>query len=216
MKKHKQSLIIAPLLALLLAGCGATAKNEPAPASTNEPQVAETPATEASVPATAAQPATDVAPAAKTTKAKVQAAEDGVFYILTEIPYNPDKDIIDKVQLECTELGKQFADSITKYGNKQKIKIKRVDELPEQGSVVKITIDNVYSEGNANPFNPHRKHVTATAVLVIDGEETKISDFSRFSGGGVFGGFKGSCSVLQHTVNTLGNDVAKWLRKYAG
>ncbi|ABM01055.1 hypothetical protein SHAM105786_06210 [Shewanella amazonensis] len=214
--------VTAPLLALMLTACGATDKPAADKTPTNAGQTAETPA-----PETAAAPAAPTAPAAPEVKvapapkaAPVAKAEkiagDGVLYILTDIPYNPESNIVDKVELECTELGRQFADSIVKYGNKQKLKIKRVDELPAQGNAVKITIDNVYSEGNANPFNPHRKHVAATAVLVIDGEETKISDFSRFSTGGMWGGFKGSCSVLQHTVNTLGNDVAKWLKKYAG
>jgi len=34
---------------------------------------------------------------------------------------------------------------------------------------------------------------------------------SRVSGGGAFGGFKGSCSVLGRTVKILGSDVSLWL-----
>ncbi|MBT1443663.1 hypothetical protein KJI95_03880 [Shewanella sp. JM162201] len=138
-----------------------------------------------------------------------------MFYIESNIPFKDSDEIVSKVKEECTALGSQFADSIVKYGNKQKLQIKSVDALPTQGTVVKVTINSVISEGNANPFNPHRKQVFATATLMVDGKAADSNTFSRFSGGGFWGGFKGSCSVLQHTVNTLGNDVAKWLKKSA-
>ena len=35
---------------------------------------------------------------------------------------------------------------------------------------------------------------------------------TRNAAGGFLGGFKGSCAVLEHTVNTLGSDVVKWLK----
>lgn len=36
---------------------------------------------------------------------------------------------------------------------------------------------------------------------------------SRNSSGGIGGGFKGSCAVLERCVNTLGKDVDAWLKK---
>lgn len=216
MKQHTSTLLLAPLLAALLAGCGATAKNEPARAEANAP--AERVETVAAAPA----PALDTPPPAATAPAATAPAvtegvtvEAGVIYVKSDIPFKDSDEIVSKVKEECTELGSQFADSILKFGNKQKLKIKLVDELPSQGTVVSITINSVISEGNANPFNPHRKQVFATATLLQDGNEAGSNTFSRFSGGGFWGGFKGSCSVLQHTVNTLGNDVAKWLKKSA-
>jgi hypothetical protein len=33
----------------------------------------------------------------------------------------------------------------------------------------------------------------------------------RVSRGGAFGGFKGSCDVLERVVTAIGNDLAEWL-----
>ena len=69
----------------------------------------------------------------------------------------------------------------------------------------------MYSAGNA--FIGHRKSASVKAELYQDGKLIDSADYTRNSSGGFLGGFKGSCSVLEHTVNTLGNDVAKWLKK---
>ena len=40
-----------------------------------------------------------------------------------------------------------------------------------------------------------------------------LGDFKarRYSGGGMFGGYKGTCAILGRCVKTLGKDVAEWL-----
>jgi hypothetical protein len=40
-----------------------------------------------------------------------------------------------------------------------------------------------------------------------------LGDFKarRYSGGGMFGGYKGTCAILGRCVKTLGRDVAEWL-----
>jgi hypothetical protein len=40
-----------------------------------------------------------------------------------------------------------------------------------------------------------------------------LGDFKarRYSGGGMFGGYKGTCAILRRCVKTLGKDVAEWL-----
>lgn len=54
-------------------------------------------------------------------------------------------------------------------------------------------------------------------MVMIEGSLTKngqlIGDFKarRVSGGGLFGGYKGTCSILGRCVKTLGSDVADWL-----
>jgi hypothetical protein len=34
---------------------------------------------------------------------------------------------------------------------------------------------------------------------------------TRFSGGGAFGGFKGTCAIIGRCSKTLGSDIAGWL-----
>ncbi|MEM0514100.1 hypothetical protein WCN91_01365 [Pseudoalteromonas sp. YIC-827] len=62
------------------------------------------------------------------------------------------------------------------------------------------------SGGNA--FIGHRKSASVSAKLMIDGKVVDSTSKTRNSAGG----FKGSCSVLAHTVNTLGSDIAKWVK----
>jgi hypothetical protein len=138
----------------------------------------------------------------------------GSIIIQQSTPYSEHSVVADKIKSECNQLGNQLSNSLTKYAIKYKLPLKQVNaSLPEQGNVVKLTIDNVFSSGNA--FIGHRKSATVTAQLFVDGKMVSETQKTRNSAGGVLGGFKGSCSVLAHTVNTLGNDIAKWLRKEA-
>jgi hypothetical protein len=138
----------------------------------------------------------------------------GSILIQHSTPYNEHSVVADKIKSECHQLGSQLSNSLTKYALKYNLPLKQVNtSLPEQGNVVKLTIDNVFSSGNA--FIGHRKSATVTAQLFVDGKMVSETQKTRNSAGGVLGGFKGSCSVLAHTVNTLGNDIAKWLSKKA-
>jgi hypothetical protein len=40
-----------------------------------------------------------------------------------------------------------------------------------------------------------------------------LGDFKarRYPGGGMFGGYKGTCAILGRSVKALGKDVAEWL-----
>lgn len=134
------------------------------------------------------------------------------FVILNNIPYSDANVIPAKVKSECAKIGKQFSNSIVKYANKNGIKVIQTEDLLSVNkNIVVINIHNVYSAGNA--FIGHRKSVTAEAKLLSNGKEVASQAFTRNSTGGFMGAFKGSCSILAHTVNTLGNDIAKWLKR---
>lgn len=49
-------------------------------------------------------------------------------------------------------------------------------------------------------------------VLMVEIKEV-LGDFKarRYSDGGMFDGYKGTCAILGRCVKTLGKDVAKWL-----
>jgi hypothetical protein len=84
------------------------------------------------------------------------------------------------------------------------------DAVPATGRFLQLRIEAAISGGNA--FTGHRKHVTTSAHLFEDGVEIAQTTQSRDSTGGVFGGYKNSCSVLRRCVNTLGKDVAAWVK----
>jgi hypothetical protein len=84
------------------------------------------------------------------------------------------------------------------------------DAVPAKGRFLQLRIESAISAGNA--FTGHRKQVTTSAHLFLDGREIAQTTQSRDSGGGAFGGYKGSCSVLRRCTATLGKDIAGWLK----
>ena len=178
--------------ALLLASCASTT-------------------TETAKPATAAA----ITPAATTTNVAAQskAATGGNILINSISGFADNAQVPTNVREECHGVAIKLTDAVVKYGNNQGLKVLANPEVtPTQpGKVVKVSITGMYSAGNA--FIGHRKSASVKAELYQDGKLLDSTDYTRDSNGGFLGGFKGSCAVLEHTVNTLGNDVAKWLKR---
>jgi len=81
---------------------------------------------------------------------------------------------------------------------------------PDQDTAtLKVQISSAFASGNA--FIGHSKGMSLSGTLIQNGQ--KLGSFVAFrkSGGGAFGGFKGSCAVMIRCAKTLGEDVAKWL-----
>lgn len=85
------------------------------------------------------------------------------------------------------------------------------DGVPGEGRFLRLRIESAISAGNA--FTGHRKQVVTSAELFENGRSVGEKTFTRNSGGGMFGGYKGSCSVLRRCTKTLGQDIASWVLK---
>jgi len=194
--KYSNSLV-SFLFVFLMVGCASTQES---PSSTNKETVAQSKDLSTNV------------ESKKATTSGVLPSSKNIFYILADIPFSNEYSAANNVKQECTKLGSQFSNSIVKYAPKHGISVHQVTgELPKKGKVVKLSIQDVYSGGNA--FIGHRKSATVLAILFIDGEEVSRTTKTRNSAGGAFGAFKGSCSILAHTVNTLGSDIGRWLTR---
>lgn len=119
--------------------------------------------------------------------------------------------VADNVRNEC-DLPAFQIDTIKKHLTELSIpcSIASKDEVPATGMYLQVRIVDAISGGNA--FIGHRKQVVTSAKLFVDGVEVAITTKTRDSMGGVGGGFKGSCSVLRRCCETLGKDVAEWVR----
>ncbi|WP_017943049.1 MULTISPECIES: hypothetical protein [unclassified Thioalkalivibrio] len=148
------------------------------------------------------------AEAPATTAADVP-ADAPVIRVAHSVPYSDDATIANNIRQECN-LEEQFSEFIAHYGADQGIRFERRQDVGPSagGQVLMVELTDAVSGGNA--WIGHRKVTEAAGTLYADGEEQASFTSRRFSGGGAFGGFKGSCSVLGRTVQAMGRDIATW------
>jgi hypothetical protein len=130
------------------------------------------------------------------------------IHVQDPIPFSETSYIADNIKAEC-RMGAQLATSLgsnaPKFGNSIAF-----DEAPaDQGRVLKLELVEAQSAGNA--FSGHFKSATVRGVLMQDGQKVANVTARRVSRGGAFGGFKGSCDVLERVVTAIGSDLAEWL-----
>lgn len=127
------------------------------------------------------------------------------------VPYKKGAAIAPNIKQEC-KLNTKLSEFIYSYGSENNIAVKRVPKITKRtkGQYLIVEITGAVSSGNA--FIGHRKFTKIQGKLYKSGKKVAGFTAARFSGGGFFGGFKGSCSVLGRTVKTLGKDVAGWLK----
>jgi hypothetical protein len=127
-----------------------------------------------------------------------------------EIAYS-NKDAIDSAIVAECALPQRTAELLTKALTAAGIEHKSVDKAgPKSGAnVLELEILQATSGGNA--FVGHYKSVTVMGKLYQQGKQVGNFTAHRRSGGGAFGGFKGSCAVLGRCAEVIGQDIAKWL-----
>jgi len=140
-------------------------------------------------------------------------ADEKNITVSSEAVYANKNTIASNIIDECTDLPLQFSNSTKKYleGNGWKVAVNKAPVNVENETSLTLHITHAISAGNA--FTGHRKSVSVKAELYEQGKLVDTFSGTRNSGGGFGAGFKGSCSVLHRCVNTLGNDVSKWLNK---
>jgi hypothetical protein len=141
--------------------------------------------------------------ASATAGGPIKIPRDAPYYDWTMVPTS--------ILNECPSLGTRLGASLQEFSAKYGVKTVFVEDVDPgaEGWVFQVQITNVYSRGNW--FIGHRKSMAAKGELFLNGESQGIANFTRDSGGGFWGGFKGSCAVLARCSRTLGNDFAKWL-----
>ena len=128
---------------------------------------------------------------------------DGVK-LLTPVSYAAESSVVPKVREACkleerltSDVGGQLAGT--------------TDQA--QGEVVKVSIVDVMGVGGGGWTGP--KAISVRVDLIKDGKIERSTHLTRTTTGGAFGGFKGTCSMLERDSATLGKDVAKWVASSA-
>jgi len=124
---------------------------------------------------------------------------DGVK-LLTPVSYTSESSVVPKVREACKleerlteDVGSQLAGTTDST----------------QGDVVRVSIVDVMGVGGGGWTGP--KAVSIRVELLKDGKVARSTHLTRTTTGGAFGGFKGTCSMLERDTKVLGKDVASWV-----
>lgn len=140
---------------------------------------------------------------------EIQAAR--IIVIPAEVQFTEGGYIADNIKAECNLPSYQataLANAMRRLGYDPVISSDA--PVPSDAEVLKLEISSAFSSGNA--FVGHRKGMSVSGRLSKNDEQIGSFVAFRKSMGGFFGGFKGSCTVLQRCADELGDDIAKWLK----
>jgi hypothetical protein len=130
------------------------------------------------------------------------------LYIKPMATYSPNSRVSSKIKTECT-LPKAISDSIIQFSKNSGVNIKVKNNIRPNELELKIQIEDAVSSGNA--FVGHNKFVDISGSIVKGNTVYYTFDAARRSGGGYFGAYRSSCSVLGRIAKALGKDISYWL-----
>jgi hypothetical protein len=132
--------------------------------------------------------------------------------LLRSVGYAEEAFVRPEIRSEC-QLENKVPEWIQLYAAKQGIQIQLVDALPETGLILELEIADAIETGNA--WTGRQKGLVIQGRLLENGQLKGNFRGRRMTTGGLFGGYKGTCSFLGRCAKTLGSDVAEWLRSPA-
>ena len=144
----------------------------------------------------------------KATSSSIQASGQGVL-VIAPITFNDTARIRQAVKNEC-KLEDRLAQSIEQFSAKQFAQIETDSTLKQRDAQV-LTIEIEQVQGGGGGAWSGAKSVTVNGTLTKNGKELGSFKAHRYSGGGMFAAYKGTCAILGRCTKTLGKDIAKWL-----
>jgi hypothetical protein len=129
--------------------------------------------------------------------------------IIKPVAFKNDAYIRDAVKQECDLTGK-LAQFVEQFAASHYASIVTdSNTAPSDAQVLTMEIEEV--QGAAGGAWSGAKSVVVKGSLSQKGK--LLGDFKarRYSGGGMFGGYKGTCAILGRCAKALGKDVAEWL-----
>ncbi len=130
-------------------------------------------------------------------------AADGRVGIPSIVPFNENTSVPNAVRNEC-QLGEKVSSFLARYANVQ------FSDTPSTGQYIDMSITEVFAPGGGAFSGPKWMEVTGT--LMNNGSPVASFRAKRFSMGGAFGGFKGTCSIIGRCTKAIAKDIAEWLK----
>ncbi len=134
--------------------------------------------------------------------------------IVDAVPYAANSGVTTAVMAECL-INRQLPEFIESYASGYDIAVVRDSKKATQkskvsGKILELEFSQVYGMGGGAWSGA--KSVTVTGTLKENGKTVGSFVGTRVSGGGAFGGYKGTCSILGRCVKALGDDIARWMK----
>lgn len=130
--------------------------------------------------------------------------------ISKQAPYAQQLRVPDAVRAEC-KLPTQVTEFVKENAAKSYGKVVLADNVSAKtpGQALSMKIVGMTGTGGGAWSGP--KHVTVEGTLWQNGKVKGTFTATRYSGGGAFGGYKGTCAILGRCVKAIGKDVGAWL-----
>ncbi len=129
-------------------------------------------------------------------------------YIKPEIIYTSNSRVSTAVKQECT-IPQALSENILNKSITMGVNIESKRDIKASEIELKIEIIDVVSAGNA--AIGHNKFMVIKGSLIKGNKKYSSFKAARRSGGGYFGAYRSSCSVLARITKALGRDTAGWL-----
>lgn len=133
--------------------------------------------------------------------------------ITSAVPYAANSGASPAVKTECI-IDQQLPEFVESYASRYDIAVVRdnvkANKKSASGKVLKLEFSQIH--GTAGGAWSGAKSVTVKGTLMENGKKVGSFVGTRYSGGGAFATYKGTCSILGRCVKTLGNDIAAWLQ----
>lgn len=123
--------------------------------------------------------------------------------VVKDIPFAKGLEVRDAVRNEC-QLGSKLASFIAQYGSD----VKLVDKL-SGAKVLDVKITELHAPGGGGFSGP--RWMEARGTLKQGGKAVASFRVKRFTTGGAFAAFKGTCAILGRLPKAMGQDIARWL-----
>ena len=127
--------------------------------------------------------------------------------ILRSIPFAPNAPVPPAVRDQCALQTKVPEFVAAAAGSSVELVDGALDR--KKGRVLELEITEVHAPGGGGFSGP--KWLTVKGELYDKGKQIGSFRAKRFSTGGAFGGFKGTCAIIGRCTKAIGDDIASWL-----
>ncbi|KVD83927.1 hypothetical protein WS63_26385 [Burkholderia stagnalis] len=130
----------------------------------------------------------------------------------TPVTYAPDASVIKQVRDEChiEDLLTHRVGDVLRRNNRKGNGLLASEADAADATTLRLQIMNVFGVGGGAWSGP--KALTVSADLLEGGKVVRHTTVKRWSIGGIWGGFKGTCSILDRTAIFISKDLGRWVR----